>query len=210
MPALTPFATKSTPRARAFSNLIFAQECERRHLNAERRTDLAEDVFRAVVAFLMVRRTRFPHLTATLPDRFVNDRLPCSTVRNLRRAAVRALDARLCPPPAKPRLARPPAGRRQPRVIFSHFMVFVPKEGLARRRTVGQARSAGYPSVSAWTAALTAQPMPTAQLVNERIDALLVLVRKAGEHSEYASRCARAHAALLEEARARMLAQVAA
>jgi len=203
------FATKTAPRARAFSNLIFVQECERRHLNTQRRADLAEDVFRAVVAFLTARLDRFPHLTAALPSRFANDRLPCSTVRNLRRAAVTALDARLCPPPAKPKRIRPPAMRRQPRVILSHFMVFVPREGLARRRTIAQARAAGYPSVAAWIAALTTAPMLTAEQINGRIDALLVLVRKAGARSEYAARCARAHAALLEEARAGMLTHAA-
>jgi hypothetical protein len=61
--------------------------------------------------------------------------------------------------------------------------------------------------VSAWTDALIAAA--TVQNLNARIDALLVMVHAAGTHSARSARCARAHAALLEEYRTAALRAVA-
>ena len=165
--ALTGIATN---RARAFASLIVSNECQRRQTDARgpRLAELVGTVTAAIALFLAIRCARFPHIAAGLPIRFARDRLPPSTVRALRRTAVRALDAKLARNADRPRCAvEKPAAMHRPRpnvrVPVSHGTVFIPAGGLSRHRTIKQALAAGFPTITAWTDTLTnAQQTPAA------------------------------------------------
>lgn len=190
----SPAPTTLARRADAFASLVLTGEGERRRVNVSpRRAELTVAVVAAVTAFLDVRTRRFPRLASCLPLRFATDSLPCSTVRALRGVASGAFAAQWHS-----------ASVRKSRVILSRFEILAPARGLGIRRTREQALAAGFASVAEWNDAICAQ-MGKAARINAQIDALLVLVRKVGTRSEYNARCARAHAALLEDYRATAL-----
>jgi hypothetical protein len=189
-------------RAHAFAGLIVEEEGERCRLNVGiRRSELTAAVVAAVTEFLDVRARRFPQLTANLARRFAIDRLPVSTVRALRAVACEAFAAQWHP------VTAPVAPPRKSLTILSRCEIFVPRIGV--RRTTAQALTAGFSSVAAWTDAIIDR-RDAADAMNAQVDALLVLVRKAGARNEYSARCARAHAGLLETYRAAALRDIAA
>jgi hypothetical protein len=101
-PIVAPFAFPLPvfQRTQAFAGLIVAAEGERCQLNvSSRRAEITAAIVGAVADFLSVRISRFPRLASNLARRFAIDRLPGSTVRALRRTAVRAFVACFRPLP---------------------------------------------------------------------------------------------------------------
>lgn len=156
MDSLIPTSTLS--RVRAFAGLVVADECRNRGISfAARSVGIVDAVTLALIDFLGLRMSRFPHLAQSLPRRFAEDRLPCSTVRAVRATARNAFSVRVHPPvkPKAPRVHRRP--RRPSEKSVSIYVI--PAGGIGRRRTLAGARAAGFPSIAAWIDALMTPPL---------------------------------------------------
>lgn len=139
--------------------------------------ELSAEAQSALGEALALRIYRFPTLAGDLLARFGCDALPSSTRRALRRVAFRAMDARMW------RMSHDKA------LSPAHLAVFWAESP--------------QPEGSA---ANDSQRRDSIDFINARIDLLLKLVRERGTKNGHCARSATAHARLLEQARAYLLA----